>query len=237
MADKILLVEDDQDLSELMKLFLENEGYVVTAIHSGMEAMEAAKTEKPILVILDLMLPGVNGIHVCQNIRTYSHIPIIVISAKKSDSDKLISLGMGADDYLTKPFSMVELVARVKSQIRRYTTFTNGVEKEKKQNPIRVFGDLVVNIEEFSVAVKGKELPLTVKEFKLVDYFTNNANKALTKEQIMESVWGTNEFLEENTIAVHIGRLREKLAKEGIYCIKTVWGVGYKWDMEQTNLL
>lgn len=226
--EKILIVEDDRDLSELIMMFLSNEGFDVLNVYDGKEAIEKAKDWQPTLVILDLMLPGTDGISVCRDIRTYSHSPIIIISAKSTDSDKLLSLGMGADDYLTKPFSLPELVARVKSQIRRFTIFTANNSKINGEK--RIFGDLVVDVGAFTVTVNGRELPLTVKEFKLIDYFTLNANHVLTKDQIIENVWGFNEFLDDNTIAVHIGRLREKLAKVDVSCIKTIWGVGYKWE-------
>ena len=225
---KILIVEDDKDLSGIMHDYLCNEGYDITQVYSGKEAIEVAKELSPTLIILDIMLPGADGIEVCRNIRTYSHCPIIVISAKSSDSDKLLSLGMGADDYLTKPFSLPELVGRVKSHIRRFTSFSK--DNTVKQDSTRTFGNLSIDPIGYKVTVKDKEISLTAKEFKLLDFLSAHPLQVFSKEQLIENIWGDYEFVDRNTIAVYIGRLREKLLKENISYIKTVWGVGYKWE-------
>lgn len=226
---KILIVEDDVDLSGIMRDYLYNEGYEIIQVYSGSEAMEVAKNIAPTLIILDLMLPGANGIEVCRNIRTYSYCPIIVISAKSSDSDKLLSLGVGADDYLTKPFSIPELVGRVKSHLRRFTSFTNQDSAAKKDK--RVFGSLTIDVDSYVASVDGLQIPLTSKEFKLLEFLSAHPNQVFTKEQLLNNVWGYNEFVDESAVHVYIGRLREKLKKENVAYIKTVWGVGYKWEM------
>ena len=226
---KIMIVEDDTDLSGIMKDFLLNEGYDVTQVFSGSEAIETAKTLNPTLIILDIMLPGADGIEVCRNIRTYSYCPIIVISAKNTDSDKLLSLGVGADDYMTKPFSIPELLGRVKSQIRRFTSFNQKATTESDN--IRQFGKLMIDVDGYSANVEGRQIPLTSKEFKLLEFLSAHPKQVFTKEQLLNHVWGYNEFIDESAVHVYIGRLREKLSKENAAYIKTVWGVGYKWEM------
>ncbi|MDD5934880.1 MAG: response regulator transcription factor [Clostridiales bacterium] len=227
----ILIVEDDKDLSGVMKDFLVNEGFIVEQVFTGTEAVARAKELKPTLVLLDIMLPGMEGIEVCRKIRTYSHCPILMISAKKSDSDKLLSLGIGADDYITKPFSFLELVGRVKSHLRRYMQFTNMSSGCEQQTGKRTFGKLTIIPESYLVKVEDREITFTSREFQLIDFLSSHPSQVFTKEQLMEAVWGYNEYLDENTIAVYVGRIRDKLEKENVTYIKTVWGVGYKWEM------
>lgn len=228
----ILIVEDDKDLSSIIRDFLVNERYNVKQVYSGLEAIEEAKELNPTLIILDIMLPGVDGIEVCRKIRTFSHCPILVISAKSSDSDKLLSLGMGADDYITKPFSLPELMGRVKSHIRRFTTFSSSVSQVSSIEK-RVSGNLTIIPASFSASVDGREILLTSKEFKLLDFLSSHPSQVFCKEQLIECVWGYSDYIDSNTIAVYIGRLREKLAKENVSYIKTLWGAGYKWDIEE----
>lgn len=228
---KILVVEDDFDLSGIICDFLINEGYEVRQAFDGGKGREEAKLFQPDLVILDIMLPEVYGIEVCKEIRTYSHAPIIIISAKSSDTDKLLSFGVGADDYLTKPFSMVELIARVKSHLRRYTTFANAAGVPVNPKGKRVYGDLIIDGSSMKVTAFEQEIFLTAKEFKLLDFLSGHPSHVFSKEQIMDHVWGFNEFIDDNTVAVYIGRLREKLSKAKVGYIKTVWGMGYKWEM------
>lgn len=226
----ILIVEDDIDLSNIMKDYLVNAGYYVVQVYSGIKAVQTAKDFKFMMIILDIMIPEIDGIEVCRKIRTFSHCPILIISAKNSDYDKLVSLGVGADDYMTKPFSLPELVGRVKSHIRRFTSFSNS--SQQVDNKIkRVFGTLTIVSDSFTASVNGREIPLTSREFKLLDFLSSHPSQVFSKEQLMDCIWGCNEYLDDNTIAVYIGRLREKLAKENVSYIKTVWGVGYKWEM------
>jgi DNA-binding response OmpR family regulator len=227
---KILIVEDDKDLSCIMRDYLVNEGYLISQVYTGAEAIETAKEFSPTLIILDIMLPGVDGIEVCRGIRTFSHCPILIISAKSSDGDKLLSLGMGADDYLTKPFSLPELVGRVKSHIRRFTVFANNALQAGGLEP-RIFGALSIHPASYTASVSGREITLTSKEFRLLDFMSSHPSQVFSKEQLMDCVWGWNQYFDDNTIAVYVGRLREKLAKENVSYIKTVWGAGYKWEM------
>lgn len=227
----ILIVEDDVDLSGVMRDYLTNEGYIITQAYSGTSGIQLAKELSPSLIILDIMLPGLDGIEVCRQIRTFSHCPILIISAKSSDSDKLLSLGMGADDYMTKPFSLPELVGRVKSHIRRFTVFSGTTPQAIEITPKRTFGALVIDPASFTVSAHGQDIPLTSREFKLLDFLSSHPSQVFSKDQLMDYLCGSSAYLDDNTMAVYVGRLREKLAKENVAYIKTIWGVGYKWEM------
>lgn len=230
IKERVLLVEDDNDLSGIIKAFLIKEGYDVKCAYNGLEGIELARSFKPTLILLDIMLPNVDGIEVCHNIRTHSHAPIIIISAKNSEMDKLLSLGIGADDYLTKPFSLIEMGARVKSHIRRYTSFHQETP-HTQGNEVTSYGDITIDFKSYKVTVKGKEIDLTSKEFKLLEFLSQHPSQVFSKEQLMDQVWGYTDYVDQNTITVYIGRVREKLTKGGACYIKTVWGVGYKWEM------
>ena len=226
MAETILLAEDDRDLSNVTAAYLKNEGFAVTQAFTGGEALELSK-QAPRLVLLDIMLPEVDGIELCRRIRETSRAPIIMISAKNTDRDKLLSLGMGADDYMTKPFSLPELAGRIRAHLRRYTTYS---DKERKT---RVYGPLAIDPKAYSVTLDGAAVRLTSKEFHLLDFLSAHPGQVFTKSQLMDEVWGYNEYVDENTIAVYIGRLREKLTKAHAHHVKTVWGVGYKWQHDE----
>lgn len=229
---KILIVEDDADLRHVMRGYLKKEGYVVLEAGNGVDAMELAKKEAPDMIILDIMLPKADGIEVCRDIRTYSEAPIVTISAKSSDYDKIMSLGTGADDYLTKPFSMPELVARVRAHLRRFTSFRGkSTEKIEIAKEKRIFGRLVIEPCAYRVLVDEEEIKFTSKEFLLLDFLSAHPGIVFSKEELLNRVWGENEYIDENTIAVYVARIREKLVKKQIDVIKTVWGVGYKWDV------
>lgn len=223
MGETILLVEDDRDLSDLVTAYLRNEGFTVAQSFTGNEAIEKAKQHPPSLALLDIMLPELDGIEVCRQIRASSHAPIIMLSAKNTDMDKLLSLGMGADDYMTKPFSLPELTGRIRAHLRRYTVYD-------KEQITRIYGTLIIDPKAYTATLDGNPVPLTSKEFQLLDFLSAHPGQVFTKSQLMDEVWGYNEYVDENTIAVYIGRLREKLTKEHAHHIKTVWGVGYKWD-------
>ena len=224
----ILVIEDDIELSNVMNVFLSSEGFHVVQAFSGREGLEALEKESPLLVILDIMLPGIDGITICRKIREANNIPIIIISAKNTDTDKVLALGVGADDYLTKPFSQVELVARVKSHIRRVTVLSGS--GQNKTSTKKVFGPLVIDAASYEVTVNEKPIELSPKEFQLLDFLSDHPSQVFSKHQILDQLWGSSEYVDDNTIAVYIGRVREKLAKEKIQYIKTVWGVGYKWE-------
>lgn len=224
--EKILIVEDDNDLANLIKDYLSIDGYIGIIAADGKKAIELAKNEEFSLVILDIMLPFVDGITVCRNIRETSHIPIIMLSAKSGEMDKILSLGVGADDYMTKPFSPMELIARVKAHLRR----ENFTERHTLDDNIISYGPLKIYPKRYKVILDEKELTLTTREFQVLDFFTKNAGQVFSKEQLYENVWGQSEFMDENTIAVYVKRLREKLGIIGQKSIKTVWGIGYKWE-------
>lgn len=172
------------------------------------------------------MLPEIDGITVCRKIREHSHVPIIMLSAKSGEMDKILSLGVGADDYVTKPFSPMELLARVKAQIRR----AGFVPNEVLEREIIDYGDLKIYPQNYKVVLSGSEISLTTKEFQVLEYLAKNSGKVFTKEQLYDGVWGLSKFMDENTIAVYVKRLRSKLGDIGKKSIKTVWGVGYKWE-------
>ncbi len=231
--EKVLIIEDDIDLSGIIKDYLIKEGFEVRQAFSGKTGIEYAADFNPSLVILDIMLPQLDGIEVCRIIRLRSHAPILIISAKSSDYDKVVSLGVGADDYLTKPFSLIELIARVKSHLRRFTFFTGEQSDSTILNTSsRTCGKLTIDSKSYTVTTGDKTISFTSKEFKLLNYLSLHPFTVFSKEQLMDNVWGFNEYIDENTIAVYIGRIREKLAREGLDYIKTVWGVGYKWQVE-----
>ncbi|MDO5293518.1 MAG: response regulator transcription factor [bacterium] len=225
--EKILIIEDNIDLSNGIRDFLTVEAYQVSQAFTGAEGVELVESINPDLVILDIMLPGMDGINVCKKIRETKVLPILIISAKASDYDKVLALGVGADDYLTKPFSMIELVARVKSHLRRATQFVAAPSIHKKS---KEFPNLVIHSDFFEVIANGTKLEFSPKEFMLLDFLSDSPNQVFTKQQLIDQVWGYSEFIDDNTIAVYIGRIREKLSKAKIEYIKTVWGVGYKWE-------
>lgn len=227
--EKVLIVEDDLDLAGIISDYLKKEGFAVRRAGDGEEALTLARSFHPALIILDIMLPKLDGIEVCRQIRQTSFAPIIVVSAKTSDLDKLVSLGVGADDYLTKPFSLVELVARAKSHIRRYTAFR--AQPAASTEATVTCGRLVVDPAAFTASVDGTVLPLTAKEFRLLEYFCTHPSQVFSREQLLVAIWGTAEYIDDNTVVVTVGRLREKLARVQAQYIKTVWGVGYKWEI------
>lgn len=227
--EKVLVIEDDFDLSGIMNDYLKKEGFQIKRTFNGQDGIDLAKNWNPALIVLDIMLPKVDGIEVCRRIRQNSFAPIIIVSAKSSDADKLVSLGVGADDYLTKPFSFSEFIARVKSHIRRFTTF--APQSRCKPEEKRIFGSLVIDPEGYSVTIDGANIPLTAREFKLLDCLSAHPSQVFSKEQLLQNVWDSSEFVDDNTVAVYVGRLREKMSKAGVSCIKTVWGVGYKWEI------
>ena len=225
MKDKILVIEDDNDIANLIKDYLEIDNFEVVIAGDGSKGIELDKDSSIKLIILDIMLPLLDGVEVCKQIRKNSTMPIIMLSAKSGEMDKILTLGVGADDYITKPFSPMELVARVKAHIRRYTSFSPEINKEIKQ-----LGDLIIDSKAYKAILKGKEINLTSREFQILDFFTSNPSQVFSKSQLYESVWGYSEYMDENTIAVYVKRLREKLGEYGEKSIKTIWGVGYKWE-------
>mgnify|MGYP000081659424 CR=1 FL=1 len=224
---KILLVEDDIEISTMLKNFLITENYEVVTALDGESACEKFFSDNFSLVLLDLMIPKMSGIEVMGKIRESNTVPIIIISAKDTDSDKTLGLGLGADDYITKPFSVTEVLARIKANIRRNTQYAMGASM---QQPVITKGTLTMNLNDYSLKKSGREIELTAKEFEILKLLLQNPKKVYTKQQIYSLVWNDAYLGDENAVNVHISRLRTKIEdnpREPKYII-TVWGIGYK---------
>ena len=222
----ILVVDDDREIVESIGIFLHGEGYKVLKAYDGMEALEALSENEIHLMILDIMMPKLDGIRTLMKLRESRNIPVILLSAKSEDNDKIFGLTAGADDYVTKPFSPSELMARVKSQLRRYTTFGSI----GKQNGEIVIDGLCVNTEQKTVKVDGENVRLTPVEYKILELLVRNRGRVFSAEDIYSNVWNEDSIVGDNTIAVHVRHIREKIEinpKEPRY-LKVVWGVGYK---------
>lgn len=226
----LLIVEDDMEINELLKCFLEGEGYSITSAYDGKMALELFQKKHFDLVLLDLMIPQINGISVMKRIRNNSVVPIIIISAKDSDSDKTIGLGFGADDYITKPFSMTEVLARIKAQIRRTTQYSANNALPPSTNTVLKVKDISINLNNYTVYKKGNKLELTNKEFQILKLLAENPQKVYTKAQIYSTIWNEMYMSDENAVNVHVSRLRNKIEDDpkSPQYILTVWGIGYK---------
>lgn len=225
-TEKILIIDDEEELASILKQYLNIEGFEVIIASDGESGIKDFYEKSPALVILDIMLPKADGFEICTKIREKSDIPIIILSAKNGEMDKVVTLGLGADDYVTKPFSPMELVARVKANIRRYNGLIDNNEK-KASNVINA-GILMLNKDFYEAFAGDNEIDFTTKEFELLYFLLDNINHVFSKEQIYENVWGYNEYGDIGCVTVYIKRIREKLIKYNVDCIKTVWGVGYK---------
>jgi DNA-binding response OmpR family regulator len=227
MKEKIFIIEDDEDINELLVYNLKKENFQVKSFLNSFDALKELEKEKPDLLILDIMLPDIDGIEVCKRLRAskeFEDIPIIMLTAKSTEIDKVVGLELGADDYITKPFSFKELTARIRAILRRYSK-----KKNTEPSSRRKYEDLEIDHENFSVKIKDKKVPLTAKEFKLLNYLISNPNKVRTREQILEKVWNEKQYdVYDRTIDVHITKLRNKLGEYGKH-IKTVHGIGYQW--------
>ncbi|WP_312027358.1 response regulator transcription factor [Paenibacillus typhae] len=238
MQQRVLLIEDDEDISTMVSSYLVKEGYEVEQVFDGAAAERKARSgEVYDLVLLDLMLPGRSGMDVLQSIRAASLVPVLIMSAKDSDVDKALGLGFGADDYITKPFSMIELAARVKAAIRRAGYAAAGAVRaeespaaEAQQAKVIPLRGLTVNLDTFSAEKHGEEVKLTAKEFQILRLFAANPGRVYTKAQIYSLVWEDDYYGDENVINVHMRRLREKIEDDPSHpeYIKTLWGIGYK---------
>ena len=221
---KILIVDDEMHIAELIALYLEKEGYETNEVYNGKEAVSVFGDFSPHLVMLDLMMPGLDGYQVCREIRKFSAVPIIMLTAKGETFDKVLGLEMGADDYITKPFEPKELIARVKAVLRRYEKNDSNVDR------LIVFPNLSINQTRYSATYHGKELDLPPKEFELLFFLASHPNQVFTREQLLDQIWGYEFVGETRTVDVHVKRLREKMPYEDVWQIKTVWGVGYKME-------
>lgn len=227
---KILVVDDEKEIRDAIDIYLRGEGLKVIKANDGIEALEKLETEKVHLIILDIMMPRLDGVRTCLKIREKRNIPIIMLSAKGEDRDKILGLNVGADDYITKPFNHLELVARVKSQLRRYEKPLNV---EEGQDIIKV-KDLVIDTIAKKITLRGEEVKVTATEYKILHLLAANAGKVFSIKEIYENVWEEIFYKSENTVTVHIRRIREKIeinTKEPEY-IKVVWGIGYKIEKE-----
>lgn len=227
METRILLIEDDAEISEMVSQHLQQEGMQVVAAFDGVAGVEQFGKQPFSLVLLDLMLPKQNGIDVLSQLRQHSNIPILIMSAKQSDFDKALGLGLGADDYIAKPFSLIELTARIRAAIRRSTQYSQAAEPESS---VRVVGDLEIDLDNFWVRKHGQELKLTAKEFHILKLFVQHPKQVFTKTQIYNAVWDEEFFGDDNVLNVHIRRLREKIEDDPAEprYILTLWGIGYK---------
>ncbi len=229
MKKKILLVDDEKTLVKTLTFNLEKEGYQVIPAYDGEEALNKVESDNPDLIILDLMLPGVDGFEVCQRVRKNMDIPIIMLTARGDDIDKILGLELGADDYLTKPFNPRELLARVKAIIRR-----SEVQGSALKSVLKI-QDLQIDLYQHKVRVKGEEVELTSKEFAILNLLASNSGRVYSREQLLEQIWGYNYYGDARTVDVHIRHLREKIESDpsNPYYVLTVWGTGYKFREER----
>lgn len=234
---KILIVEDDQAIAELERDYLEVHGYEVTLRADGIQALEEALEHDYHLIILDIMLPGMDGFDILRRIRETKFIPVLLVSARKEDIDKIRGLGLGADDYVTKPFSPSELVARVKAHLERYDRLTGasagaGSSHVRKSRELNIRG-LVIQVDARRVLLHGEEVSLTAKEFDLLLFLSDNPDRVYTKDALLDKVWGIENFGDSATVTVHIGKIRDKIQKDPSkhQYIETVWGAGYRFKV------
>ncbi len=225
---RILVVDDDKNICEIIRLYLEKEGFLVSIANDGEEALKMFRETTPSVVVLDVMMPKMDGFQVCREIRRVSSIPVIMLTAKGETFDKVLGLELGADDYMVKPFENKELVARIKAVLRRYEPKDNA-DKEI------IYPNLCVNLTNYELKINGEVIDIPPKELELLYYLATNPNKVFTREQLLETVWGFDYFGDSRTVDVHVKRLREKLELAGDavnWQLKTVWGVGYKFEVK-----
>lgn len=225
-AEKVLVVDDDLNICELLRLYLEKEGYNVIIANDGLSAINSFQESHPDIVLLDIMLPQLDGWQVCREIRKFSDKPIIMLTAKGETFDKVLGLELGADDYVVKPFDAKEVVARIKAVLRR--TVTPIVEENKEVR----FEKLMINRTNYELRVNGQKVDTPPKELELIYHLASNPNRVFTRDQLLDEIWGYDYYGDSRTVDVHVKRLREKL--EGVsekWALKTVWGVGYKFEV------
>ena len=230
MMDKILVADDDLNICELLRLYLEKEGFEVVMAHDGEEAVARFESEKPSLILLDIMMPKLDGWQVCRQIRQKSDCPIIMLTAKGETFDKVLGLELGADDYVVKPFDTKEIVARIKAVLLRSGPAGAAANEVKEVS----YDKLTVNMTRYELKVDGKVVDAPPKELELLFHLASNPNRVFTRDQLLDEVWGFEYYGDSRTVDVHIKRLREKL--EGVsdqWSLKTVWGVGYKFEVKE----
>ena len=226
--EKILIVDDDKNICDLLRMYLEKEGYEVIMEHNGVDAVNTFNTENPDLVLLDIMLPQLDGWQVCREIRKISERPIIMVTAKDETFDKVLGLELGADDYVTKPFDTKEIVARIKAVLRRVTATKNDDKKEVR------YDKLVINLSNYDMKVNGVSVDTPPKELELIYHLASNPDRVFTRDQLLDDVWGFDYYGDSRTVDVHIKRLRDKL--KGVsdeWELRTIWSVGYKFETHE----
>ena len=228
---KILIVDDDENIAELISLYLTKECFDTKIVHDGEDALTAFDEYGPNLVLLDLMLPGMDGYQVCREIRSKSQIPIIMLSAKGEVFDKVLGLELGADDYIIKPFDSKEMVARVRAVLRRYQPVKSESVSSEKSKCVEYPG-LIINLTNYSVLVDGNQVDMPPKELELLYFLASSPNQVFTREQLLDQIWGYEYIGDTRTVDVHIKRLREKIKDHESWKLSTVWGIGYKFEVK-----
>lgn len=228
---KIMIADDDSNICELLRLYLGKEGYTPIIVNDGKEAVEKFDTENPDLILLDIMMPQLDGWQVCRKIRKKSQCPIIMLTAKGELFDKVLGLELGADDYIVKPFETKEVIARIKAVLRR-----SGVGEKGKVKEV-TYDKLYINMENYELRVDGKQIDTPPKEMELIYHLASNPNRVYTRDQLLDEVWGFEYYGDSRTVDVHVKRLREKLdGTSDEWMLKTVWGVGYKFEVKQNHV-
>lgn len=229
---KILIVDDDQNIAELISLYLVKECFETRVVNDGEEALREFREYRPNLILLDLMLPGMDGYEVCREIRKTSKVPIIMLSAKGEVFDEVLGLELGADDYMVKPFDSKKLVARVKAVLRRFTAAPEA-EKPKPAGDYVEYTDLLINQSNYSVTYRGETIEMPPKELELFYFLASHPNQVFTREQLLDHIWGYEYIGDTRTVDVHIKRLREKIKNHAEWGLATVWGIGYKFEVKK----
>ena len=230
---KILIVDDDENIAELISLYLTKECFDTKMVYNGEDALAAFDTYQPNLILLDLMLPGIDGYQVCREIRTRSNTPIIMLSAKGEVFDKVLGLELGADDYIMKPFDAKELVARVKAVLRRYQVGSKPETPQADKGKCVEYPGIEINLTNYSVIVDGHTVEMPPKELELLYFLAASPNQVFTREQLLDHIWGYEYIGDTRTVDVHIKRLREKIKDHASWAITTVWGIGYKFEVKK----
>lgn len=233
VKQKILIVDDDENIADLIALYLTKECYDTKSVGDGEEALSAFYSYNPNLILLDLMLPGIDGYEVCKEIRKKSEVPIIMLSAKGETFDKVLGLELGADDYIIKPFDSKELVARVKAVLRRYQPKATIAQPPEQTGDYVSYQDLIINLTNYSVLYYGSNVELPPKELELFYFLASHPNQVFTREQLLDHIWGYDYIGDTRTVDVHIKRLREKFKEHSSWSLATVWGIGYKFEVRE----
>ena len=233
---RVLIVDDDANIAELISLYLIKECYETQIVYDGEEALKVFPVFRPNIILLDLMLPGIDGYQVCRELRASSQVPIIMLSAKGEIFDKVLGLELGADDYMIKPFDSKELVARVKAVLRRYQTMPAAVSSPShadQQGEFVEYPNLLVNLTNYSVIYQGRSVEMPPKELELLYFLASSSNQVFTREQLLDHIWGYEYIGDTRTVDVHIKRLREKIKDNESWSLSTVWGIGYKFEVKR----